>query len=144
MGGWVGGGGWCYCCTAVLLLHCFAVTLARRRPLAQSIAPSIVPSITRRHRRPRGRRSAAVVDRLSSPDRSLARSPAVARPASLAQCRSPTAALVNSAVINYHVVLESYEMIVRSVDRSRIYFVSSRSSDPIGACIKRRLLALMF
>ena len=86
MGGWVGGGGWCYCCTAVLLLHCFAVTLARRRPLAQSIAPSIAaPSITRRHRRQGVHRWAAVVDRPPSPDRSLARSPA--RPPSLARRR---------------------------------------------------------
>ena len=86
---WVGGllvGGWCYCCTAVLLLHCPAVTLARRRPLAQSIAPSIAaPSITRRHRRQGVHRWAAVVDRPPSPDRSLARSPA--RPPSLARRR---------------------------------------------------------
>ena len=79
-------GGWCYCCTAVLLLHCPAVTLARRRPLAQSIAPSIAaPSITRRHRRQGVHRWAAVVDRPPSPDRSLARSPA--RPPSLARRR---------------------------------------------------------
>ena len=93
---WVGGllvGEWCYCCTAVTLLHCAAVTLARRCPLAQSIAPLIASSITRRHCRPGVRRWAAVVARPPSPARSLARppscvrSPAVARPPSLARRR---------------------------------------------------------
>ena len=45
-------GGWCYCCTAVMRLHCRAITLARRRPLARSIVPSIAPSIVRCRRRP--------------------------------------------------------------------------------------------
>ena len=87
---WMGGllvGGWCYyCCTAVLLMHCPAATLARRRPLARSIAPSFVPSITRRYRRP------GVVGPPSSiaRRRPVARSPAVARPLarSLARHRS--------------------------------------------------------
>ena len=76
---WVGGllvSGWCYCFTAVLLLHCPAVvTLARCRRLARSIAPSIA----RRHRRP------GVLGR-----RPLARSPAVVR--SFARHCSPTVA----------------------------------------------------
>ena len=70
-------GGGCYCCTAVPLLHSPAVTRARRRPFARSIAPSIA----RHHRRP------GVLGPLSSiaRRRPIARSPA--RPSSLARRR---------------------------------------------------------
>ena len=94
-------------------MHCPAVTLARRRPLAQSIAPSIAPSITRRHRRPGVRRWAAVVDRPPSPDRSLARPPALARRRSLAvvrsfaRRRSPAAALVICTITFFYEKLKN-------------------------------------
>ena len=72
-------GGWCYCCTAVLLLHCLAVTLASRRPLARSIAPSIAPSITRRHRRPGVVGLPSSIARRRPIARSLARPPSLTR-----------------------------------------------------------------
>ena len=89
---WVGGllvGGWCYCSTAVLLLHCPAVTLASRRSLARSIAPSIAASIASRHRRPGVLGPPWSIARR----RPLARSPAVVR--SFARRRSPASALVH-------------------------------------------------
>ena len=72
-------GGWCYCRTAVLLLHCPAVTLARRRLLARSIAPSIAPSITRRHRRPGVVGLPSSIARRRPIARSLARPPSLTR-----------------------------------------------------------------
>ena len=76
MGGLLVGGGF-YCCTAVLLLRFPAVTLARRRPLGRSIARrSLAGAVAMAS-------IAAVVDRPPLPDRS----PAVARPPSLARSR---------------------------------------------------------
>ena len=82
------GGGCYYCCSAVLLLHSPTVTLASRRPLALSIAPSITPLIARRHRRPGvlgplssiARRRPIARSRARPPSLTHRHSPAVARP----------------------------------------------------------------
>ena len=81
-------GGW-YCCAAVLLLHCPALTLARRHSFPRSIAPSIA----RRHHR------TGVLGPLSWNARRHPTACSLARPPSLACRRTPAAALV---FINLH------------------------------------------